>query len=145
MAPEYDFEDDGREIELRRLRAEVDRVQQEVRRQREGVRFAEDVAMRLRGRTISEDAYVIIREAIEHARYDRFHRRNLTDMEYEHEMRRRQIMEEKYMMIQEYNKRMPDKMYIFDDWEKIAKGKMAKGIKEKEEEKDFLEESDMEL
>lgn len=128
-------------ITIENLQAEVNRIRHEVRRQRDDIVFAKSVADRLRGRSLSEDGYQILREAIEYARYHHFHRRHdriLDAMEHERNIRRQQIMEEKYMRMRERIME-PERVYenIFSDW--------LEKSKRKEKKKDFLEESDMAL
>ena len=134
MAPEYDFEPDDfdhhhRELRMRSLQAEVNRLQRKVRNEQRDINMARDIAFRLRGMSISEEAYCIIREAIEHARYHYFHRRDWSEEEYEHEMRKQRIMEEKYLMARDL-KAMPYKMF----WDDLTPKK-----------EDFLDEKEMEL
>ena len=145
MAPEYDydydldevrrevaenyFNEERKQLELRRLRAEAERITVQIRRERENrefsdMRFAENICERLQGKRLTPRAYRLIRDMLDHC-MDR-------GQDHYFDIRQRDEMREEMRMAMEYHQRNIDPPRVFK-WNYD------------EEKEDFLDEEDMKL
>ena len=131
-AEEYFGGEERKQMELRRLRTEADRITAQLRRERENIefsdmRFAETICERLQGRRLTPRAYRLIRDMLDHC-MDR-------GQDHYFDIRQREEMREEMRMAMEYHQRNIDPPIVFKwNYEK-----------NEPEEKDFLDEEDMKI
>jgi hypothetical protein len=141
MAPEYDYDldeirrkaeeyfggEERRQLELRRLRAEAERITVQLRRERENrefsdLRFAENICERLQGKRLTPRAYRLIRDMLDHC-MDR-------GQDHYFDLRRNREREEMMMAMEKMKMEIPPRIFKWNY---------------DEEKKDFLDEEDMKL
>ena len=141
MAPEYDYDldeirrkaeeyfggEERKQLELRRLRAEAERITVQLRRERENrefsdLRFAENICERLQGKRLTPRAYRLIRDMLDHC-MDR-------SQDHYFDLRRNREREEMMMAMEKMKMEIPHRIFKWNY---------------DEEKKDFLDEEDMKL